>query len=134
MVLVGGVINGGGGHVVKAILKWLFGGNGFLNRALNSVDTYIESTTDKERIKADVVRSYYANRASWMQAGGFWLLLMFAAPVGVWHAAVIMDSLPYVRDLLGDQQVHALPPPLDEWAGWIVLACIGGAGAFAWKR
>jgi hypothetical protein len=103
------------------------------------------ATNDAERIKADervaalreeadVVQAYYENRTPWMQSGGFWLLLMFAVPTGLWYVAVVMDSLPYVRDLFGDQQVHALPPPLDEWAGWIVLACIGGAGSFAWKR
>lgn len=122
--------------MIKAIAKWLLGGGGFLNRALNSVDTYIESTTDKERIKADVVRSYYANRASWVQAGGFWLLLMFAVPVAVWFGAVTMYNLLWCHGCAYPQDwtIAAYPEPLDEWAGWIVLACIGGAGAFAWKK
>jgi hypothetical protein len=123
---------------VIRVLKWVGGflGGGFLNRALNSVDTYIESTTDKERIKADVVRSYYANRTSWMQAGGFWLLLMFAVPVAVWFGAVTLYNLLWCAGCAYPQEwtIAAYPAPLDEWAGWIVLACIGGAGAFAWKR
>ena len=118
--------------MIGRIIKWITGG--FLDRALGSVDKYVESTTDKERIKADVVQSYYANRASWMQAGGFWLLLMVSIPVDVWFLAIIVDSLPYLRDVFGDQQVSALPAPLDEWAGWIIVAQLGGAGAFAFKR
>lgn len=120
--------------MIGAIVKWLTGG--FLDRALGSVDTYIESTTDKERIKADVVQSYYANRASWMQAGGFWLLLMFAVPVAVWFGAVTMYNLLWCAGCAYPQEwtIAAYPAPLDEWAGWIVVACIGGAGAFAWKK
>jgi hypothetical protein len=129
------------------MLNWLIGGglSGVARELRGAYRDRLNATNDADRIRADeriatlkgeaeVMQSYYANRASWMQAGGFWLLLMFAAPVAVWHAAVIMDSLPYVRDLFGDRQVHALPAPLDEWAGWIVIACIGGAGAFAWKK
>lgn len=133
--------------MLGVIGKWFLGGglSGIVRELRGAYRDRLSATNDADRIKAeervaalreeaDVVQTYYANRTSWMQAGGFWLLLMFAVPVGVWHAAVIVDSLPYVRDLFGDQQVHALPPPLDEWAGWIVLACIGGAGVFAWKK
>lgn len=133
--------------MLGVIGKWLLGGglSGIVRELRGALADRRNATNDAERIKADervaslreeadVVQTYYANRGSWMQSGGFWLLLMFAVPVGVWFGAVIMDCIPYVRDVFGDQQVHALPPPLDEWAGWIVLACIGGAGAFAWKK
>jgi len=39
--------------IVKSVLGWLTGG--FLDRAMSSVDKYVESTTDKEKIKAAVV-------------------------------------------------------------------------------
>jgi len=120
--------------VIRAALKWLT--SGFLDRALGSVDEYIDAQTDKERIKADVVQSYYANRASWMQAGGFVTLLMFAVPVAVWFGAITLYNLFWCAGCAYPQtwSIAAYPAPLDEWAGWIVLACIGGAGAFAWKR
>lgn len=120
--------------MLKAVLKWLTGGA--LDRALSSVDTYIESTTDKERIKADVVQSYYANRASFMQSGGFILMLMFAVPVAIYYGAVTMYNLLWCAGCAYPQEwtIAAYPAPLDEWAGWIVIACIGGAGLFAWKR
>ena len=133
--------------MIRTVFNWIFGGglSGIVRELRGAYADKRNATNEADRIRADerisalreegdVVRSYYENRASWMQAGGFWLLLMFAVPVAVWFWAVVMDSLPYIRDIFGDQQVHALPPPLDEWAGWIVLSCIGGASAFAWKK
>ena len=46
--------------ILKSLIGWITGG--VLDRAMSSVDKYIDSTTDKERIKADVVKSYYDNR------------------------------------------------------------------------
>lgn len=133
--------------MLSGVVKWFLGGglSGIVRELRGAYADKRNATNDADRVaaeervsvlreEADVAQAYYANRASWMQVGGFWLLLMFAVPVGVWHAAVIMDSLPFLRDAFGDQQVHALPAPLDEWAGWIVLASIGGAGAFAWRK
>lgn len=43
--------------------------------------------------------------------------LVFVLPLGVWWTAVIVDSI------FGfSWNVAALPPPLDEWAGGIVLS------------
>lgn len=116
------------------ILSWLTGG--FLDRALSSVDKYIQSTTDKERIKGDVVQAYYASKPSWMAAGGFWLMLMVAIPAAAHFAAVTLYSMFWCARCAYPQEwtIAALPPPMDEWQGWIIIACLGGAGAFAWKR
>lgn len=117
-----------------SVLGWLTGG--VLDRAMSSVDKYVESTTDKERIKADVVRSYYDNRASWMGAGGFWLLLILAVPTAVHYAAVVAYSILWCAGCAYpvDWTIAALPGPMAEWEGWIIIACVGGAGAFAWRR
>lgn len=119
---------------LKTILKWLTGG--FLDRALGTVDKYVESQTDKEKIKADVVKSYYANRASWLQAGGFWLLLLFAIPVALWFGAVVLYSMLWCQGCVYPQEwtIAALPQPLSEYAGWIIISCIGGAGVFTWRK
>lgn len=120
--------------MIAAVLRWLTGG--FLDRAMSSVDKYVESTTDKERIKADVVKSYYDNRASWMSAGGFVLLLMLAIPTSVHYAAVVLYSILWCAGCAypADWTIAALPGVMAEWEGWIIIACVGGAGAFAWKR
>lgn len=120
--------------IFKAVFGWIT--SGFLDRALTSVDKYVESTTDKERIKADVVKSFYENRASWMEAGGFWLLLLFAIPTGLHYAAVVIYSILWCKGCAYPQPwtIAGMPGVMAEWEGWIVVACIGGAGAFAWKR
>ena len=120
--------------MLTIILNWLT--KGAMDRALGTVDKYIDSQTDRERIKADMVQSYYTNRASWMQSGGFWLMLLFAVPVAVWFGAVTLYNLLWCARCVYPQTwtIAAYPPPLDEWAGWIVIACIGGAGAFAFKK
>ncbi|WP_428700379.1 hypothetical protein [Stappia sp.] len=43
--------------------------------------------------------------------------LLFVLPLGLWWSAVIADSI-----LSFDWDVAALPPPLDEWAGGILLS------------
>lgn len=120
--------------MLKTILKWLTGG--FLDRALGTVDKYVESQTDREKIKADVVQSYYATRASWLQAGGFWLLLLFAVPVALWFGSVVIYSMLWCAGCAFPQDwtIASLPHPLNEWAGWVIISCIGGAGVFTWRK
>lgn len=120
--------------MIATIIKWLT--SGALDRALGSVDKYVQSQTDREKIKADMVQAYYSNRASFMQSGGFWLMLLFAVPVAVWFGAVTLYNLLWCAGCIYPQTwtIAAYPPPLDDWAGWIVVACIGGAGAFAFKK
>lgn len=131
------------------VFKWLLGGglSGIVRELRGAYADKRNAINEAERIKADerisalreegeVVKSYYENRASWMQAGGFWLLLMFAVPVAVWFGAVTLYNLFWCAGCAYPQPwtIAAYPAPLDEWAGWIVVACIGGAGAFAWKK
>ncbi|MBR9765710.1 MAG: hypothetical protein GYB53_19855 [Rhodobacteraceae bacterium] len=120
--------------LVRTVVGWITGGA--LDRVLNTVDRKIAAESDRERIKADVVMEYYRSRAGWMQAGGFWLLAAFGGVVLFHFGAVAIYSVFWCADCAWPQPwtIAALPAPMDEWEGWIVLACIGGAGAFAWKR
>jgi hypothetical protein len=120
--------------MIGRLISWLTGG--FLDRALTSVDRYVESQTDRDRIKADVVQSYYANRTSWMQAGGFWLLLLFAVPTAIHYGAVTLYSMLWCAVCAFPQSwvIAAYPGIMGEYQGYIILACVGGAGVFAWKR
>lgn len=120
--------------MIASLLKWLT--SGALDRALGSVDTYIESTTDKERIKAEVVQSFYVSRSSFMQAGGFVLMLLFAVPTAIKYGMINLYDVLWCKGCMFPQSwtIAAYQPPFDEWAGWVVIACLGGAGAFAFKR
>lgn len=110
------------------LLRWFLAGP--LDRILTTVDRRVASETDRERIKGEIVRTYYRNRGDWMRAGGFWLMLLFAAPLAVWHAMVIYDSAFGCADCIfaNDWTVAALPAPLDEWAGLIVVSIFGVLG------
>jgi hypothetical protein len=34
----------------------------------------------------------------------------------------------------GGWTIADLPGPMAEWESWFIIACVGGAGAYAWKR
>lgn len=131
------------------LLKWLLGGglSGIVRELRGAYADRRNATNDADKIaaderidtlreEADVVQAYYDNRTSWMQAGGFWLLLMFAVPVAFKFAMINLYDMFWCAGCMYPQNwiIAAYEPPLDEWAGWIVVACIGGAGAFAWKK
>lgn len=120
--------------MVRAILGWLTGG--VLDRALSSVDRYVEAQTDREKVKADIIREHYRNRGDWMRSGGFWLCLLFALPLAFWHGAVVVYSVFWCRGCAYPQEwtVAALPPPLDAWAGMIIISIFGVIGVSRFRK
>lgn len=105
-------------------------GGGLVDRILDTVDKKVQSETDREKIKGDIIKEHYRSRADWMNAGGFWLMLLFALPLAVWFAMVLYDSAFGCIDCIApnDWTVAALPPPLDEWAGLMITAIFGVVG------
>ena len=73
---------------VADVIAWLMNllSGGLLSRALDTVDRKISAETDREKLKADLILENYRTRADWMRAGGFWLMVLFAAPLAVWSA------------------------------------------------
>jgi len=120
--------------MLRQILNFLMGG--ILDRALDTVDKRIEASTDREAIKAEIIKEHYRSRADFMRAGGFWLMLIFAAPLAVWWAAVLVYSVLWCRACAFPQawSIAALPAPLDEWAGMIVVAIFGVLGVDRFRR
>jgi len=70
--------------MIAAILKWV--SSGALDRVLDTVDRRIDAETDREAVKGRIIQEAYRNRADWMNAGGFTLMLVFALPLAVWFA------------------------------------------------
>jgi hypothetical protein len=116
------------------ILRWLTSAP--LDRILDSIDRKVDSETERERIKADVISSYYASRASYMRAGGFWLMLIFVLPLGYWFASVCIYSVHWCADCANPQTwtIAALPAPLDEWAGGIIISIFGVVSFGMWRK
>lgn len=114
--------------MIAALLRWLTGG--VLDRVLATVDRRIDAETDREALKRDLIVEHYRQRANWMRAGGFWLMLIFAVPLGLWWGAVLLYSTVWCQACIWPQPwtIAALPPPLDEWAGMIIISIFGVIG------
>ncbi len=65
-----------------------------------------------------------------MRAGGLWLMLLFAVPLGLWFTAVCVYSVLWCAGCASPMgwTIAALPAPLDEWAGLIVVSIFGVLG------
>lgn len=120
--------------MIKALIGWLTGG--VLDRVLDTVDKRVSAETDREKLRADIIREHYRTRADFMRAGGFWLMLGFAVPLMLWWSAVLIYSVLWCRGCMWPQPwtIAALPAPLNEWAGLIVMAVFGVIGVDRLKR
>lgn len=114
--------------MIRTILGWLTGG--VLDRVLSTVDRKIDAETDRKALKRDIIIEHYRQRADWMRSGGFWLMLLFAVPLAFWWLSVILYSMLWCQRCAfpQDWSIAALPAPLDEWAGLIVMAIFGVIG------
>ena len=118
-------------------MKWLINllTGGVLSRILSTVDKSIEAKTDREALKADIIKSSYENRAGFMKAGGFTLMLLFAVPLALWFSSVIVYSMFWCQGCMYPQpwSIAALPEPLSEWAGIIIISIFGVVGVTNFK-
>lgn len=112
-----------------ALLARLFGG-GLLGRVLDTVDKRIEADTDKEAIKGRIIEEAYRTRGDFMRSGGFILMLLFAVPLAFWFAAVVIYSVFWCRGCAYPVtwSIAALPSPLNDWAGLMIIAIFGVIG------
>ena len=120
--------------MLGVILKWLTAGP--LDRILDTVDKKVQSETDREKIKGDIIKAHLSTRASYMAAGGFWLMLAFAGPLALWFASVVVYSILWCQGCAYPQEwtIAALPPPLDEWAGIMIVSIFGVVGVTKLRR
>lgn len=109
---------------------------GPIGRAFDLADQRLKNESDREKLKADIIKTHMETRAGFMQAGGFILMLLFAIPLALWFGAVCVYSILWCADCAFPQTwtIAALPPPLDEWAAQIVIAIFGVAGITRFAR
>ena len=117
------------------LLAKLLGG-GLLDRVLDTVDHKIKSETDREKIKGEIIKTHVSTRPDFMRAGGFWLMLMLALPMAFWHGAVAIYSVFWCAGCAypKDWTIAALPAPLDEWAGLMIISIFGVIGVSNLRR
>jgi len=112
------------------ILSWL--SSGPLDRILTSIDKHGNDLTDREKIKTDAVSQYVQAQVSIANSRQWFFPLFFVVPAGLWFASVCLYSVLFCRGCAFPQTwtIAALPPPLDQWMGWIVTSLfIGRAGS-----
>lgn len=117
-----------------AWLAKLFG-TGLLDRVLDTVDKRVEAETNRDKIKGDIIKTHLQTRGDWLRSGGFILMLLFAIPLAFWYGSVILYSVFWCADCMYPQDwtIAALPPPLNEWAGAIILSIFGVVGLSRFK-
>jgi hypothetical protein len=120
--------------MIKAFLSLFTGG--LLDRILDTVDKRVQAESDRDRIKGEIIQEHLRTRPDFMRAGGFWLMLLFAVPLALWFAAVIVYSVFWCQGCAYPQTwtVAALPSPLDQWAGGIIVSIFGVVGLDRYRR
>lgn len=101
--------------IFKTVLGWFTGGT--LDRILDTIEHKMDNETTKEQIKAEVTKTYVQAQANLMVGRTWWFQLFFVIPLGFWWTAVILDSIFHF-----DINIEKLPPPLDDWAAYIISA------------
>ena len=111
-------------------MKWLLNliSGGALNRVFDTIDKKIDSDTDRQKLKAEIIREHMRTRSDWLRAGGLFLMLPFVAVVFFHFGAVALYSVLWCADCMSPQgwTIAALPEPMATWEGWIIAASIGG--------
>ena len=133
--------------MIAALIAWLarIGAGGIVDRAMTVLEKRSDAMTEREKIRADLTAEYYRqlvaetrimadyNKAK-LSFPLFWILVFaVAGPLILWETAVVADSIPYLRDIFGDQQVSDLPTSAlqDAYAAmvkWVFYIGSGVAG------
>lgn len=115
------------GAILAALLRALSGG--LLEQVLAVLRQRSDAEVAQARMRTDVaIQAITAEQAARLAARDvvvaeqrWWVTAsirpLFALPLLIWWWAVIADSI-----FRFPWSIAALPKPLDEWAGWIVLA------------
>lgn len=115
--------------ILATILGWITSGP--LDRLFKTIDTSIDNETERERIKADLAKSYLSAQVSVLTGRGWWFPILFLVPAGLWFGSVCLYSILFCKGCIFPQawSIAALPPPLNDWMGAIVGSLfIGKAG------
>jgi hypothetical protein len=106
----------------------LISGN-VLDRVFNVIEKNVDNAKDKEILKAQALNNWVDNHTQLQISRTWWFQLFFVIPLGVWFSSVVLYSMLWCQDCVYPQtwSIAALPPPLDQWAAWIIMSLFGVA-------
>lgn len=99
------------------LLAGVFTG-GTLSDILDTIEHKIDSETEKEKVKAEVTKTWINAQAQLLVGRTWWFQLFFVLPLGFWWTCIIIDSV----FMIEGWEISKLPSPLDSWAGGIISA------------
>jgi hypothetical protein len=104
-----------------------------LGRILDTIDKRTDAGLERDKAKLAAVTSFASTQAAMLAGPGRWLLALFIVPLGVWFTSVIVYSMLFCRlcAFPQDWTVAALPAPLDQWAGYIIMSLFGYGAAIS---
>jgi len=99
----------------STILSLLTGGT--LGKMLDTIDRKIDNETEREKVKAEVTKTWITAQAGLLVGRTWWFQLLFVIPAGVyWSALLFVSAFPF-----WGWEVARLP----GWAEEIYFAVIG---------
>ena len=124
------------------------GFDGLVRDAIETLERRADraADTEQQRLQATVELAREAVRESETMArfntaklehrAFWWLLLAVSGLLTLWMGAVVIDCIPYLRDIFGEQQVHDLPTPAlqDAFAAMIKWLFFLGSGVAGLKN
>lgn len=120
--------------MISSILGWFFSKG--LGRILDSIDKRVDSETERQRLRSEVVARATEAQARVLTGPGWWFPLFFILPAGFWFSSVCIYSVFFCKGCMYPVSwtIAALPSPLDQYMGYIISGLfIGGMFAY-WKQ
>ena len=121
--------------MIGKILGWFIGLP--IDRILSSIDKRMDAGVKRDEIKGAAIQSFVNAQVAVMNGPGWWFMALFLFPLGAYWTSVLLYSVLWCRGCVWPQPwtIAALPPPMDEWAGWMVSGVfVVKGGEMLWRR
>jgi hypothetical protein len=103
---------------------------GVLKRVFATIDQAGLNDVEREKARLAALQSFVQSQQETWRGPGFWLAIMFVAPLAFWFCSVCIYCVFWCAKCAYPQpwSIAALPPPLDQWAGGIISSLFIGGG------
>lgn len=119
--------------IFKTVLNFLSGG--VIQRGFDTIDKYVDSQTDRTRLKTELLQTHIKTRAEVMKTRAFWLVLLAGIPP-VYHATwVYIYSVHFCKTCMWPKpwDIAALPSAYADYQWLAIAAWLGVLGVLGWR-